>query len=462
MSEMERRKFLGAAAGGLAAGALGAAAGKSGRGSRPLLVPKARLTPTLPALKCVGPNFVSASTGATVFGPGTAGKGFDVEAAAARPTASAIDCANMKKAQGSNFARVIVFWDLLQPGGPPSSGTDYSGISTSYVTGTLDKQITNLTTNGIYVVLSFYWGPSKPPHQHWPSWLTKKVGSGHETLMSSYVSWGQSATRYLASRYGPSGAKASSGVIGMGLNEVKPDSSNMAGWLTTHYTQQGQSMMTWMRDPGFAPGWIADINSGYGANAPYANAPGTVHATSKDRCQVFTTPLPTWADAYGGNYFLSLHDYLRCVTTKVSNDDGRNAYGFVDNTKAIKVDNTNYPAYPPSGFHRHTCQDEFKAYVAPYRAFCGSGHANVPLGIMESGFVPRIGHKTFTTFTGPKEMAEDKVAAWVYGNAAAVCQWDFRTSASSDIWACKPGAGYPDTGSNGWQDWTNTVMSSTL
>jgi hypothetical protein len=242
----------------------------------------------------------------------------------------------------------------------------------------------------------------------------------------------------------------------MGLNEVEPDSNNTAGWLTTHYNQQGQSMMTWMRASGFAPGWIADINSGYGANAPYANAPGTVHATSKD--QVLTTPLATWANTYGGNYFLSLHDYLRCVTTKVSNDDGRNPYGFVNNTNAIKVDNTMYLAYPPSGFSRSTCQTEFKAYVAPYLAFCGSGHANVPLGIMESGFVPKDG----MTFTGPVEMAEDKVAAWVYGNAAAVCEWDFRTSASNDIWACEPGKGYPDTGSNGWQDWTNTVMSSTL
>jgi hypothetical protein len=145
-------------------------------------VPKARLTSTIPALKCVGPNFVNASTGATVFGPGTAGKGFVVEAG----TANATDCANMASMQGSNFARVIVFWDSLQPNGPPSSRTDYSGISTSYVTGTLDPQIANLTANGIYVVLGFYWGPS----QHWPSWLTTKVGSGKETLMSSYVSWG--------------------------------------------------------------------------------------------------------------------------------------------------------------------------------------------------------------------------------------------------------------------------------
>jgi hypothetical protein len=449
MSEMERRKFLGAAAGGLAAGALGAAASKSGRGSRPLLVPKARLAAALPPLKCAGPNFVNASTGATVFGPGTAGKGFVVEAGAAKPA----DCANMVHVQRSNLARVIVFWHLLQPGGPPSSGTDYTGISMSYVTGTLDPQIAHLTANGIYVVLSFYWGPAK----HWPPWLTKKVGSGKETLMSSYVSWGESATHFLANRYGPSGAKANSGVIGMGLNEVRPDSNDQAGWLTTHYTQQGQSMMTWMRDSGFAPGWIADVNSGYGANAPYANAPGTIHFTTKD--QVFTTPPATWAETYGGNYFLSLHDYLRCVTTKVSNDDGRNTYGFLNNN-AIKVDNTDYRAYPPSGFKRSTCQAEFKAYVAPYLAFCGTGHANVPFGVMESGFVPKDGK---TTFSGPVEMAVDKVAAWVYGNAAAVCQWDFRTSASHDIWASEPGAGYPDTSKvNGWQDWTNTVMSSTL
>jgi hypothetical protein len=455
MSEMARRKLLRAATVGLAAGALGTAASKLGTGSRPGLVPKAISTnmPVLPALKCAGPNFVNASTGATVFGPGTAGKGFVVQAG----TASATDCANMVSVQGSNLARVIVFWNSLQPGETaPSSGTDYSEIDMTWVTGTLDPQIANLTANGIYVLLCFYWSPNQPPNQQWPVWLTSEVGSGNETLMSSYVSWGESATHFLANRYGPSGAMANPGVIGMGLNEVKPDSNNTADWLTTHYTQQGQSMMTWMRAPGFAPGWIADINSGYGANAPYANASGTVHSTSQD--QVFTTPSATWADPYGGNYFLSLHDYLRCVTTEVSNDDGRDTYGFVS-ANAIRVDNTAYMAYPPSGFPRMTCQGEFDAYVAPYLAFCGSSYANVPLGITESGFVPQDGS---TTFSGPVMMAEDKVAAWVNGNAAAVCQWDFRTSASNDIWACEPGAGYPDTGSNGWQDWTNTVMSSTL
>lgn len=433
-NDFERRRFLG-----LAAGAAFAGLAVKLRSQRQPPMPSR--ASSLVTLKCRGRNFVDARTGAVVFGPGTAARGFDIQ-----PIKGGWSSADIRaiKHKGATMCRVIVFWDELEP---VKGRID----TTEYIPNQLDPMIDALSGNGIYAVLSFYYGPNG---KHAPSWLPTL--SAGKSAMGNYVNHGQMATQYLAKRYGnSSSAHYTPAVIGMGLNEITPDDVHLDSWLTTLYRQQNSSMVRWMRAGGHAPQWIADICSGSGASAPYPNAPGSGHSSSSNH-QTFTRPGKR--PITGGNFFLSIHDYLRCLSSKDRAFDGRTALGLLGST-VVKVDDTSYPAYPPAGFTRAICTSEFKAYLAPYVAYCAPDYANVPLCVMESGFVPRDGG---TTFTGATEMAHDKITVWTEANVAAVLEWDFSTNQSNDPFAAYPGSSAPGTNSDGWQKWTDTVMPATL
>jgi hypothetical protein len=452
--EVSRRKFLGAAAGALAAGALGAAAAKFPGQGRPILVSKTQVSSTLPVLKCDGPNLVNAATGATVFSPSSPARGFDIQPIHNDWTTADYD----NIASKATLMRVLIFWDViwLDSYGKPKSATDYGGIdTTTYIPTMLDPLVNNLASRSIHMAFSLYYGPGG---NHAPSWLP---GTGSaKSQMSNYVTYGQSVTQYLANRYGnPSSPQYQPAVIGFGLNEITPDKStiNTDNCVNNLFGQQGASMMTWMRASGFAPNWIADICSGYGATAPYRNAPDSGHTPTTNN-QTFTTPAKTVFSGYGNNFFLSIHDYFMCLTTATADFDGRDQYGAVNNSVTVKAGNTSYPNYPPGGMlTRSVCRGQQQAYIAPYVAWCAPSFGNVPLMVTESGWVPYDG----VPFSGEAEYAADKATEFKNANATGVLEWDYDTDQSKNPWAAFPGTGQGVHGANpdGWQTWTDDLWA---
>jgi len=419
---MSRRGFLLGSAGIGAVGLLGV-------GRIPRLSISTQAQTTLPVLKTYGRELIDAS-GSVM----PRMKGFNVQ-----PSGWAASQYQAMAAEGAKIIRTVIFWDTLEPA--------QGSISTSYIA-TLDAHVQNCVANGLYTVFNFYFGPNGV---HSPSW------TGGSSAMSTYLTYGQYATQYLAQRYGnPSdplrAGQYTAAVIGFELNEITPDYTDQADWVVNLYSQQA-TMISWFR--AYASDWIGVISSGFGASAPYANAPG-----SGQTSQWFTTPGKNPFSAAGGNFMLDMHDYLRCLSTGQAQFDGREANGTTGST-VVQIDNTAYPAYPPvvngASLPRSTCQSEFAAYLAPYVAYCGPWYANVPLMIGESGFVPLDGS---TTFTSPELMAADKADAWADANAVVECQWDFNTNQSSDKWAAYPGPSAVGADANGWQSWTNTWMGA--
>lgn len=211
-----------------------------------------------------------------------------------------------------------------------------------------------------------------------------------------------------------------------------------------------------------APDWIGVVCSGFGANAPYPNAPG-----SGQTKQTFTRPSPS---TFSMPVLLDLHHYLRCVSNGATQFDGRNAYGSVvtDSAKdpyVIKMADGYYPDYPPlPEMTRNTCRTEYNAYAAPYAAW--AGYANVPWMVGESGFAPVPKGKTSPVFQNPQEMCQDLQSALAGCSPPPVAhlQWIYDTISSSDSFGARgstTGLGGADYAANGWQIWTNQLFDGT-
>lgn len=318
-------------------------------------------------------------------------------------------------AKGARIIRTLVFWDKIEP----TAGS----ISSSYVTGNLDPHISRAAAAGLYNVLCLYYGPNGV---HCPSW----VGG---SALGNYATHGQNITQYLANRYGHSGnPQYTASVIGMGINEPTPDSASNS-YLSTHLSHQAQ-MMTWMRV--YAPDWIGFISAAYGPSAWIPNASGSGQSS-----QTFTAAAN---DPFSGagNWLVEAHCYFETTTDGETRTwDGRNQYGMPNGSAIIKADNS---SYPPSGHTRAKCQASLDAFWAPYVAYCGSGHANVPLAVGEWGWKPAN--------SGGDNYASDMAAAMATAGAAIEIQWDYNTSTSSDPWAARPGGS--------WQSATTTWMNA--
>lgn len=403
-------------------------------------------------LTCSGQNFVDANGFAVpLMG------GFNIQATSSTDTRPATIATKLGVTSSQpGLLRVAVFWDSLEP----SSGS----IDTTTYVPKLDALIANAAANNLYVWLNFYWGPNGA---HCPSW----ANSG-SSVMTTYTggAWGsgQNATQFLAKRYGdisdPTGAgKYTPAVIGIGGNEITPDSTTGSSWMNTLVTQQVNTMATWAR--AFAPNWILFMCCGHGSSAPQANASGSGHS-SDTYTSVVTNPFG--GSAGSGNYCLDMHDYTLADT---SGTDGRNAQGLrvitPSGTSIAIKDSTNsggnnYTVYPPvvSGttLTRATCKSDTALTLASYIAYCAAGNANVPFIIGEMGFAPNDGT---TTWTGGGNLALDKVPEWLTANPVAVLEWDYDvTNGSHDPWAAHPGNTSPGTNSDGWQTFTDNVLGA--
>jgi hypothetical protein len=320
-------------------------------------------------------------------------KGFNVQPAG-WPAQAYVDMRSF----GARFVRTMVFWDQIEP----SAGS----INMSYVTGHLDVHVQRLAAAGLYTELCLYYGPGGV---HCPGW----VGG---SKMGNYIAHGQNVTQFLAGRYGSNPA-----VMGFGLNEVTPDTSD-SGWLIKLLGQQGQ-MVDWFRPK--ASNWIGFYAPGYGAFAPFPNAPGSGHTSD----QTFKEPT---SNPMRPNCLLDLHVYAEATTQSGSKPvwDGRASNGSTPHPPIINVE-TSTP-YPPTGVSRAQAAQTLAAFIAPHVAF--SKQWGVPLCIGECGFP--VGKANAAAY------AADLAAAIKGAGAAIASIWDYNTSSSNDKWAARNGGAW--------------------
>jgi hypothetical protein len=447
MNEFSRRRFIGATA---AAGAaiLGVSGAAKAASTRPVRLAAA----TFPSvLKCQGRTLVDSS--GTVMPLMT---GFDVQPVPWSPP-SYVAMYN----KGARLIRTMVFWDKLQPNG----GT-LADIDSTYVENQLDVHIQLCVAAGLYTTISFYFGPNGVHMPMWAETVYKPGGTGPPgpangaaSAMANYVANGQTATQYLAKRYGdpsdPLGAgQYTPAVIGFGINEPTPDATTGVTWETDLFGQQ-VTMANWFR--AYAPNWIITAATAWAGSAPVPNATG-----SGQTRQAFNRISSTPFSSAGGNWMLEVHDYYKCLTTPgMPNFDGRNTTTGASETVAnggtqINQDSSGYPNYPPSisGITRTICQEQQTAWMASYLDYCQS--ASVPLFIGEQGWDP-----VFNTSGGSSFIA-DKIALWKTLNPVSILYWDYDTNQGQDPFSARPGAGAAGApkGGDGWLTVVDTFMST--
>ena len=373
-------------------------------------------------LACSGRNLVDASGHVMPFLPG-----FCVPVYQTAAPFAAADFAAMY-AKGARIARVMVYWDQLEPA--------RGAIAAGWVASHLDVTVHAAIAQGLYVWLGFYFGPEG---KHMPAWAQTSPGLP-ASCMSNYIANGQNATTCLAQRYG-----GTAGVIGMGINEPTPDYQNKPDWVARIVTQQAQ-MADWMRV--YAPAWILSLSFGFGSTAPIPNAPG-----SGQTAQAFL-PAPK---APAVNFWADHHNYFWNTDNPADPDwDGRNLDGSRGPHDLQRQDSPTYP--PTAGGVTLTAAQLARmnaAYLAPYVAYCSPGYANCPLVIGEYGWDPKLNGTA-----GIAQNAADKLAAWRAAGAVSFTQWDYAVNQAADPMAARPGPGKPGAGPDGWQAWTDTMFAS--
>jgi hypothetical protein len=327
--------------------------------------------------------------------------------------------------QGARLIRMVVDWNKLEP--------TQGNIDTTFVA-TLDDCITWAVQAEMYIYINFAASASG----NWPGWANV---ASPDYSMQNYLGYaddnatgqgwgsslgvsGENATTYLAMRYGPDSpfwtgsiSGKASAIIGIGINEPVADYDNEDNWLIPLITAQAQCAY-WARQ--YAPGWIQGLACAGASSAPVRNAHG-----SGQTMQTFTDfpSVPTTIKGYTvDNWFLEVHDNLRCFTDNgMSAPDGRNTtYGWTA-ANLISTDDASYDGYPPTvagtQVPRTTCQSNMITRLACDVVFAET--YNVPIYVSEANF--NAANMTF----GADIYALDKLAALATMSPIAITVWEY-------------------------------------
>jgi hypothetical protein len=345
--------------------------------------------------------------------------------------------------------RMVVYWDLIEP--------TQGNIDTGNYVPRLDLQVSQAVANGLYVYMDLHLLSN-----HFPSWASTVTTTPAHALVN-YVANGQNVTTFLANRYGnPSSPQYTAGVMGFGINEPAPQSSDFGtAGIQVNIVAGQATAAQWVRN--FAPQWIMGITGCYAGSAPIPNAAGSGQTT-----QIFTAvpANPLAAVNPPGNFMWDVHDEWMCTTLPGQpNFDARTTTdGTPNNATGVKLGLAPYTGYPPvvsgSTVPRATCQSQQVAWWAPYVAYCGPSYANCPILIGESGWNALV-----DTAGGQSAYLADKMPLWgslAGAVRAAQLEWDYAVVQSSDGWAARPGVGAAGADSDGWQTWTNLFIGWTV